>query len=218
LKIANLATIIAALWIVSLMIGILGEVIAHKHVEMVFKHVLVISWFLQVVVESNVVPLFRIRNAIKRIAQLTVLLLIGILGVFALNHANLMVEQLVSKNVSELFFANLKMVENNVLQKNLTDIRLAIAMIMIAVPIVKLALGVLGAIAVCLVEMDTSRAEERSSIQRLVMAWIVLNFTKLIFVTTTPALPNVSMAKMFIKNVQLHVVHLTMISTAKSLD
>jgi len=129
-----------------------------------------------------------------------------------------MVEQLVIKSVSELFFANLNLVENHVLQKNLTDIRAAIAMIMIAVPIVKLALGVLGAIAVCLVEMDTSRAEERCSIQRLVMAWIVLNFTKLIFVTTTPALPNVSMAKMFIKNVQLHVVHLTMISTAKSLD
>jgi len=105
------------------MIGIPGEVIAHKHVEMVFKHVLVISWFLQVVVESNVVTLFPIRNATQRIAQLIVLLLIGILGVFALNHANHTVEQLVILNVTEPSSDNRNITDKHVLQKNLTDIK-----------------------------------------------------------------------------------------------
>jgi len=198
------------------MIGILGEVIAHKHVEMVFKHVLVISWFLQVVVESNVVPLFRIRNAIKRIAQLTVLLLIGILGVFALNHANLMVEQLVILNVTEPFSDNRNITELLVLQKSLTDIKAYLAMTMTAVLIVKLEFGAHGATAVSLVVKATYGEDDQLSHQNMVMVWIVLNSMKLISVPTIlTALPNAFMVKILMEIAQLLVVLLIMIIIAK---
>jgi len=127
-----------------------------------------------------------------------------------------MVDQLVIKNASEPSFVNHNMVENLVLQNRLIAINPDLAMITIAALIVKLDLGAHGATAVRPVEKDLSQDEDKLSFLSMVLAWIVLNFMKLISVPTSlTALLNVSMAKIFIQNALLLAVLLIMIITVK---